>query len=150
MKKLLTLVFLLIGLAGFTQTNSHLTWMGQILVGNRPIPTRSVTIEVLEYDTVLRRILPIPSSMYTVDNTIQAGMVYKVTFDETRYFGRNPFIVKATPNPGTTFYGYLPTYYPGSLSTNSARYFYCVPSTSPLRSIQLIKSTMFGPRFFTE
>jgi hypothetical protein len=152
MKKIIAIfAFLLVGLVGHSQTNSHLSWMGRVYLGQRAIPVSSVRIEVFELDTFRNALIPINPIMYMVDYTIQNGMVYSVRFDETRYFQTRPFVIKATPNPGTVLFNCMPTYYPSSLSLGSARPFFCMlGGVSIMRDFQMLKSSLMGPRFFTD
>lgn len=125
MKKLLTLVFLLIGLVGFTQTNSHQQIYGTVFTQNNCRLTRpynEINVQVFEWDSV-RNItsLPLSPNQYTLGwalNGASGFYNYTIILMTTP---TKPLVVKMTPMRGTcVFDTYRPTFAPWSANHTRA------------------------------
>ena len=126
MKNIITLVLLLIGLVGYTQTNSHQTMTGHIYTrGLNFVPSNNdIQILLYEVDTfgVARQTI---LSNYTVG--IQSNQ-YMIDFTTPP---TQPVVVYVKLLPGSRLYGkYLSTFGQSSLSIGGARKV-IVPYTPP-------------------
>ena len=116
MKKLLTLVFLLVGLVGFTQTNSHQQMTGTIhTTGLNFIPSNN-DIQILLYEVDTFGV----ARPYVLGN-------YTTALQNNRYVisfilpPTNPVVVYVKLLPGSRLYGkYVSTFGRSSTSINSA------------------------------
>ena len=116
MKKLLTLVFLLVGLVGFTQTNSHQQMTGTIhTTGLNFIPSNNdIQILVYQVDTfgVARQYVLGGYTTSLQNNTYVIHFIIAPT---------NPVVVYVKLLPGSRLYGkYVSTFGRSSTSINSA------------------------------
>ena len=137
MRKLLAIVFLLIGLAGYTQTTSHQQIYGTVFTQPNcrlTSPYNEINVQVFEYDTVSNLIsAPIMPGNYTLGWSINGASGFYNYMIMFMNAPTKPVIVKMTPNRGTCAYStYQPTFAPWSLNTRSAAKItvpYAVPGT---------------------
>ena len=135
MRKLLAIVFLLIGLAGYTQTNTHQQIYGTVYTQpdcRLTSPYNEITVQVFEYDTV-RNVASasIAAGNYTLGWSINGATGfynYMIMFINPP---TKPVIVRMSPNRGTcAFAKYQPTFAPWSLNTRGAAKI-IIPYTAP-------------------
>jgi len=132
MKNIITLVLLLIGLVGYTQTNSHQQIYGTVFTQNNCKlrgPYNEINVQLFEYDSV-RNItsLPISPNNYTLGWALNgASGFYNYTIVLTTP-ATKPLIVRMIPVRGScVFNTYRPTYGPWSANVDRANKF-IVPS----------------------
>lgn len=116
MKKLLTLVFLLIGLAGFAQTNSHQQMTGIIYTRGLNFTPSNNDVQILLYEVDTFGV----ARQYVLGN-------YTAALQNNRYVitfilpPTNPVVVYVKLLPGSRLYGkYVSTFGRSSTSINTA------------------------------
>lgn len=125
MKRFLTFALLLIGLVGYTQTNTHQQIYGTVFTQpdcRLTSPYNEINVQVFEYDTVRNVVsASIAAGNYTLGWSINGATGfynYMIMFMNPP---TKPVIVRMTPNRGTcAFIKYQPTFAPWSLNTRGA------------------------------
>ena len=132
MKNIITLVLLLIGLVGYTQTNSHQQIRGTVFTQNNcklRNPYNEINVQLFEYDSVRNTISPpLQTIGYTTSWSMNSATGFYNYSVSLVFSNTKPLIIKMTPVRGScVFDTYRPTYGPWSANVDRANKF-IVPS----------------------
>ena len=159
MKTLFTLVLLLIGLVGFTQTSTHQQITGAVFTQPNcrlSSPYNEINVQLFEVDTVTNLISQISPNGYTLGWSLNGASGYYNYMIMIANTQTKPVIVKMTPNRGTCAHStYQPTFAPWSLNTRGAAKI--VFPRTPLgtvyfavQNVYLIPQVLRNPNVFDE